>query len=181
MIDIPSKDNSHLKTSSCHPRRTKSYSLRIICNTEWGRMNCITEDIWVMCAAHSITVGVGGGTLFLSRKPESNSSHMSVITVESDGLLCFPFLSLCVSSPYFYPFAALLLSHLQDHRYIPRYNIHDHKSHEKYRVWPELCFAAFGIWQSPWLRWNEAICQSNRSRITFNTLKWDSVYIWKKI
>lgn len=48
-------------------------------------------------------------TLFLSRKPESNGSHMSVITVESDETLMshtvFPSLSFCVS---FYPFFILL-------------------------------------------------------------------------
>ncbi len=83
-------------------------------------------------------------TLFLSRKPESNSSHMSVITVESDetlmSLSVFPSLSLCVS---FSLFLSVLLPNCcakksPRPRVLLKYNVHSHKSHEEYMVWPEL-------------------------------------------
>lgn len=52
-------------------------------------------------------------TLFLSKNPESNSSHMSVITEESDetlmSLSVFPSLSLCVSFCLFLSFHWLIV------------------------------------------------------------------------
>lgn len=90
------------------------------------------EDVWAMCAAQLRRRSRSGGraagehhpptphrsqftraTLFLSRKPDSNSSHMSVITEESDetlmSLSIFPSLSLCVSFPPIFIFYCLIV------------------------------------------------------------------------
>jgi len=78
-------------------------------------------------------------TLFLSRKPESNSSHMSVIKVESDEPLMKLNVFLLCFIVYFSLFRSINCCPKGYRRgKLLKYSHHNHKSHEKYLIQPEM-------------------------------------------
>lgn len=133
-------------------------------------------------ASHSVTVGVvllvsiissmnpqsTWVTLSLSRKPESNCSHMSVITVKSDETLMsvsvFPSLPLCVS---FSLFLALSLPYCCPKEFSrprllfnPSFRIINHMKNTVYGLTSTVWISVFGIKISLWLRLNDTILLS---------------------